>query len=65
MRRVSLNIAQLVSGAVLAAAVGGGIVYQVLVSNTVTCLVEAPKAAQTQTPPPPQPFLDMTHGKRF
>jgi len=57
-------VLQLVSTALVGAAIGGGLTYQVLVSNTVKCLVEAPKTVEVP-PPPKQPFLDMTNGKRF
>jgi hypothetical protein len=63
---VRLNLVQLVSGAMLAGAIGGGVTYQVLVSNTVTCLAETPAAA---SPPRSKTFdgppLDTTHGPRF
>lgn len=62
-----LNLLQLVSGALVTAALSGGVVYQVLVSNTVECPASAPTAPAASAPTHffDGPPVDMTHGRRF
>jgi len=66
MPSVRLNVLQLISVGMVAAALGGGVVYQVLVSSTVKCLVAAPASPHEA----PTDFLksgpmDTTHGRQF
>ena len=69
MHTVTLNLMQLICGAMLSAAAGGGATYWTLTTIDVTCTVPRPYPPQSDEPLrqflEPSDMLPMTGGRRY